>query len=522
MIPADIDEVHSELRRRLALLENLNPDISNHELWELYDLAKAAGEAFFEEAAAQTSKLMEMYLDSAIKRSGQEIMREYFSLLENSAKQLQASGEIQFLPESTDRAFTTALVPKEQLDALDFCKIMNRSEIPKPLTKAADAFKRRNQIVGTVVEIALQVLWRISPQKTEAWITTFYASSDGELDPDIVRDTLSTALASHWQPGNEFLNWAIRFASDQNLLEHWPAVTRFADRLICRATLQNWFAQASPRSSLNSQLRLYIRLNRTDDDSLLAWNKQALDEVGNCVQRFMSLENAKMDEHWKSTALASELKRIADLYIPVLLTADQLLDLPDGTDQFAMAFMGLSGKSRESWEASLEKTAFRAVKLSFLLDMRYGRKPVETIRRLTFGDEAAFSMAMADLDLASENFDSISQRDKVCALLAIFYASYRRPQLLGYEIAKRYRNLMRLIHEDFLSSHLDAELFAQIKSMDILQEISSIASEVRKYLAKRKADENTLEQIMAAKITFERFVRQKRTLLAAKLNRKKS
>ena len=43
----------------------------------------------------------------------------------------------------------------------------------------------------------------------------------------------------------------------------------------------------------------------------------------------------------------SELQRIAALYVPVLLTSDQILDLPDGTDQLAMAFMGLAGETRE-------------------------------------------------------------------------------------------------------------------------------------------------------------------------------
>ncbi len=516
------EEAQRLLRERLQSLENLNPDITAHEMCEIRDLASNAGEEFFGEASAQTAKLMEMYLQSAIKQSGKEILQEYFSLLESSAKRLRASGEIMQLPPSdSPKTFSTALVPYEYMDALDFCRLMNRTEIPKPLVKAADAFKRRNQIVGTVVEIALQAMWRISPVKTDAWIVKFYESTSGDLDPDIVRDTMSTAISANWQPSPALLEWSLRFASDQNLLEHWPAVTRNADRLICRASLRNWFEANKPRSSLISQLRLHLRLNRLDDDTLLNWNKSALDEIGNCVQRFMSLERMELESKWKATALASELKRIADLFVPVMLTADQLLDLPDGTDQFAMAFMGLSGKTRETWENSLEKTAFRAVKLSLLLDLRFGRKPIDTIKRLTFGDKAAFELAVSELDLASENFDSMKQRDKVCGLLAVFYASYRRPHLLAYEIAKRYRNLMRLVHEDFLSTQLDAELFRQVQSMQILQEISSIASEVRKYLAKRKADENTLEQIMAAKINFERFVRQKRIIIAKELNRKR-
>ena len=210
----------------------------------------------------------------------------------------------------------------------------------------------------------------------------------------------------------------------------------------------------------------------------------------------------------------SELQRIAALYVPVLLTSDQILDLPDGTDQLAMAFMGLAGETREKREEGLLKYAYRAVHLSFMLDLKAGCKPVDTIRRLTFGDNVAFRKAYAELDLLTEKFDSTWQRDKVCEMLSVFYASYRRPQILGYEIAKRYKRLMRLIHDDFLAQNLDENQLAELHALDILPEISSIAAEPRKYLAKRRAEENTLEQLLAAKISFERFVRQKRAQVA--------
>lgn len=510
------DIARQELREKLASLENLNADLTQTALNHIMELAHNVGADFFDEAAEQAFKLAEMYVNSDVKKVGSDIMAEYFGLMKKCANLLNGSGEIKLLEQDRKQAFSTALVPLEQTSPLDFCKIINRAEIPKPLVKAADAFRRRNEVVSTVFHIAMRVLWIINPEKTAEWIIQLYDEKEGNLDPDIVRDTLSTALSSGYHLPARFIEWAITFASDQNLLEYWPNVVHYADRVIFRNTLEDWFAKNPPKSTLLAQLRLYIRSGKVDDDTILDWHIAALEEIGNCVQRFMSLDKAGLDASWKSSALVSELKRIADLFGPVMITADHLLDLPDGTDQLAMAFMGLSGKSRQNWEDSLEKYAFRAVKLSFLLDLKAGRKPVETIERLSFGDASAYRAAMAQLDLGSQNFDSPKQRDKVCSLLAVFYAGFRRPQLLGYEISKRYRNLMRLVHDDFLSVNLDGQQLDEIHAIGILQEISSIASESRKYLGKRKASENSLEQVLAAKIGFERFVREKRASIVRK------
>lgn len=511
--------IKEELLQMLIKLENLNPDLTQTEINRLIHLAQNVGSEFFDEAATHAMKLAEMYLHSDVKSVGSEIMKEYFNLLEEGAKKLEASGEIaKAIPESTEStSFSTALVPKAKNEALDYCKILNRSVVPKALVKAADAFRRRNEVVDTVFDIALKVLWNIDRQKTISWIVALYNEKDGNLDPDIVRDTLSTALLYGNILPPEFTAWAIKFAADMNLLEYWPNVTRHADRLLCKNAIHAWFACNPPKSALLSQLRLYSSSNRTDDDTLLNWSKRSLDNIGKFVQRFMAIEKAEVDEKWRSVSIVSEIRRIADIFEPVLIVSDQIMGLPDGVTQLAMAFMGLAGESRDKWEEYLLKYSERAVKLMFLLDMKAKKKPLDTIKKLTFGDDAAYRLAYSELDLASENFDSPAQRDKITKFLAVFYASYRRQQILGYEIAKRYKSLMKLLHDDFLSQALNDEQLRQIHDLDIIPEITSIAAEARKYLAKRKADENTLEQMLAAKIEFERFVRQKRIAIIRKL-----
>lgn len=514
------EEIRRELDQKLKALDNLNPDLTTSEVARLLFLAGHVEKSYFTSAAEQTARLVVMYLQSEVKQIGKNIMAEYFAQLDNSARLLREAGEITLPSPSTAATFSTALVPTDLTEPLDFCKIINRAEIPKPLIKAADAFRRRNEVVDTVYQHALKVLWTIDSNAAAQWVINLFENHVGNLDPDIVRDSISVPLSFQSNLPWDFIKWIIKFAEDQNLLEYWPTVIRLADRLLCKVSLKAWFEVNKPRNVLLSQLRLYTRLNYLDDEHLLQWIKNSLNEIGNSVQRFMSFEKSQMDPKWKSVSLMREVIHIADLYIPTLLTADQILTLPDGTEQLAMAFMGLAGESRDKWENSVLSFSEKAVKKTFLLDMKLGRKPVDTIKLLTFGDQNAFNMAYAELDLASENFDSFAQRDKIARFLAVFYASFRRPQLLGIEIGKRYHNLMRIIHDDFLSQYLDNEQLNIIHNKNILPEIASIAAEARKFLAKRKAEDNTLEQMLAAKIAFERFVRQKRIEIIKKIQPK--
>ena len=510
----DKSHLRDELMEHLHRLENLNPDISVSEHELLLELASRVGEDYFDEVAAFSADLLEKYLDSDIKNAGRAIMSEYFDELDKGAKLLRAAGEIKALPENGGkRSFTTALVPYERVEALDFCKILNRTPVPKPLVKAADAFMRRNQVVGTVFEYALQVMWRISPAKAEAWVLALFETQQGDIDPDVARDVISVALSLNAQVSSDFLNWILDFASDVNLLEYWPNVTKYADKLLCRQGLHHYFAKNKARNSLLQQLDFMQKNNLLDDERLLNWVRRALNGIGESVQQFMSLEKTDMPKEWKALSLFREINHIADLFAPIMLVADQIMALPDGGTQLAMASMGLTGKALEDWEERLAKTSVRAVTRKLMMDMKNKRPLVETIRLLTFGDNAAFQAAYAELDLATEKFDSVKQRDKVAVLLAVYYASYRRGKLLAVEIAARYRNLMRMIHDDFLSQHLDAEQLATIHNSGILQEIASVASEARHFLGRRSAEDNSLEEMLAAKMTFERFVRQKRILL---------
>jgi hypothetical protein len=343
------------------------------------------------------------------------------------------------------------------------------------------------------------------------WQLGFLESRRGRLDPDVVRDFLNAWLALDPAP-RRVLAWAEQWSGDSDLLNQWPYVVRLADRLLCRHALDRWRGGAAPRNALLAHLHLLVQARKRDEDRLLAWLEKALLQIGDSVARFLDL-NAGIEsdvEEWRSAALVAEIRRIEALFTPALLLADLILASPNGPRRFAIALFGLAGEGRRRWEDKLLALAGDAVRRTFLRDLRHGRKPVDTIRRLTFGDETAFLRMYGALNWETESFDSLDQRDRVVAFLAHFYASYREPQLLAAEVSRRYRNLMRLLHEDHLRRVLRPDHFREVGASSVIPELSSLAADARRYLAKHRSLESELEELVAAEMDFVAGIRLRR------------
>lgn len=499
----------------LASLEDLNPDISVLAQREINALARKCPHECFPEVAAAVERLISLYQNTPTARVGKAILKEYFAALENSARLLAEAGEITPVPAGdAARSFSTAMVLYTTADygALDHCKILNRAQIPEPLSNAADSFRRRIEVVDTVFGIGFEALWNLDPNQFEVWAADYLDAHQGDLSPDVIRDLLRVfAPARTLTP--RIVNWLTTWCADTALLEYWPLVTRFSDRLLGRLALRGWARQAGkPRNTSLAHLKLMVENERMDDERLLTWLTNALQNFGEGVERFIQLDRniAADEEAWVNTALRAELRTLSTTYIPILMLADHLLYQPDGAAKLAMAFLGIIGKGLNDWEEQMNEFAQKIIRRAFLYDLKEGRTPVETIRKFTFGDQVAFTLICNELDLVSQQFDSVAQREVVVRKLAIFYASYRRAPLLGMEVARRYRHLARILHEDFLRQHLTEEEYAQVQQADFLHELSSMASLAKRFLDHRRALEMTVEEMVASEMEFVAETRARR------------
>ena len=145
-----ITDAKSKLLGILSRFEDLNPDISVRAQREINALARECPAEGFPEIAAAVERLIVLYQDTPTARVGKAILKEYFAALENSARLLAEAGEITAVPQDEQsHTFSTAMVlySTANYGALDHCKILNRAEIPEPLSNAADSFRRRIEVV---------------------------------------------------------------------------------------------------------------------------------------------------------------------------------------------------------------------------------------------------------------------------------------------------------------------------------------------------------------------------------------
>lgn len=495
----------------------LNPDLGAGYVRELYERADSASADEFGEVAALADRLIQAFVASPQKAMSGETLREYFVHLERAARTLADQGEVTANPTlGTEGVQSVALVPRELYTPLEWCKVLNSTRVPHDLIKAVEACRRRNELVGTVLEYLFNVMLRLDVDKAVRWQLGFLDSRRGNLDPDVVRDLINAWLTRETLP-RELLGWAETWSADENLMQQWPQVVRRADRLLCHHALRVWQSDINPRNSALAHLRMLVQRGRTDDDILLRWLKSALADIGESILRFVSLSRdddaVETDLRWRSGAIVREIVRIEALFAPVMLTADRILGVPDGANLFAVAFFGLVGKGREQWEAKLGQLAEDAVRRAFLVALRDGVSPVDIIKRMTFGDDQAFEKGVAALDIVTMNFDSLKQREKVVRHLAIYYASYHGGRLLAMEVSRRYRSLMRLMHEDHLRRVLLPEHFEDVMGRSILRELAVVAADARRFLTRRRALESSLEELVAAEMEFVQNIRTRRLRL---------
>jgi len=511
----DAQQAFNELQQRLRRLLSLNPDLGVADLQDLHALADAADGRRFGELAAFAEELIQHYLASPQKRIATEVLREYFAALDQSARLLAARDQIsRDARQATPAEQSVAMVPRQLYTPLEWCRVLDALEMPRETIRAVEACRRRNELVETVLECLFGVMLRVDAEKAWSWQLAFLEAHRGDLDADVVRDILN---AWHTRPTvpRPALAWAEAWSADQNLLQQWPHVVRRADRLLCRHALEAWSRETTARGPALARLQILIRDRRTDDRTLLAWLKSALADIGEAILRFVSLSRSVSAEGaeahpWRSGAIVREILRIEGLFTPVLLIADRILDVPEGPYTFAVAFFGLVGRGRDQWEGKLLRLAEDAVRRAFLQGLRDGIPPQQTITTLTFGNREAREWALNELDAATLQFDSLRQRERVVRFLAVFYASFREHDLLGGEILRRYRSLMRLMHEDHLRRCLEPEHFAEVMQRSILRDLAAVAAEARRYLARRRALQSSLPELVAADIEFTQGIRRRR------------
>ncbi len=519
MTPAGEQLLHS-----LAALERLNPDAAEMARPELLALAAACGADEFAPVAAFAEELIRRYQTSPWKQAEQNVIRDFIGFLERATLQLEAGGELAAVPgpSETDAPPSVALVHRRPFSSLDWCRVQTRAGIPKATLLAVDAARNRNRLLGSVLEPMLAVLHRLDAARAVAWEVSFLERHQGKVDADVVRDVL-TAWYEEPLLSRDALEWTLRWSADENLARQWPHVVDKADLVLRRHALPKWAAQSPGGLVAIRHLQRIVAAGDVDADTIERWVTSSINAIGESIHFFLACSDVLMHrpedapEAWRQPALFREVETVAMLYLPVLVLADVALRIPGGAYRFALAFFGLGRTGEEQWRQRLQLQAEKNIRRMFLIGLRTQTPPEDIIRRLCFGDDELHGKLRLRLDLGTRQFDSMRVRDEVIGRLAAHYVSRRESALLAVEVARRYRALMRILHEDNLARLLTPEQMQRVGEMPVFREVMAIAADARRFLARRRDMQLSLEEMVAAEMDFARDLRARRRPLLRRL-----
>jgi hypothetical protein len=510
------------LRERFRKLMNLNPDVSTAALQELFAHAEKTAPAAFAEFAALAEQIIAAYADSAVKRTESAVLTHYLAAIEQTAKALEQQGDITGgrAGDSPGEAPSMALVSRYAFSALEWFQLLEQTAVPEELADAVDAAEVRSRMTDSVLPPVFRALHLIDSPQAFTWELQFLEEHRGNLDFDVVRDLLRAWQTVDQLPADA-VAWTAEWSLDINLAFVRPVVVAEADRLLRRQALARWKSRRAARHPSLQHLRNIISRRSHQEERLSRWLRGSVADLGEAVSAFMTAaqgsgKTAGQTPH-HARRLVQTLTAIADLFEPVLLTADLLFHAPDGGYQLALMFFGITMADIESWRRVWEGQAADIIRRLLLQDLRQHHQPLATIREFCLGDALLFQQLANQLDLISKQFDSVELRENVIAELAANYASFRETEFLEREIAKRYRNLMRLLHADFLRRVLDPEQLQMVQDLVILNDLYALAGDARRYLTRRRDLTRSVAEMLSSEADFSRALRQHRIRLIRKL-----
>lgn len=502
----------ARLETLLTPFRSLNPEVVSMVTPELYEFAETLGPAYFDAAAGFTGEVLELYLAGAVKQAEKRTLHDYYYFVDRAAKRLAAQGRVRPLPAATADGAALALVPDEYYNSLEWCTLNTQEDTPLDIVRAVDAAQRRNFLIDSALEPLFCLLLTLDRDRAFRWGMDLCSKADGPVDPDIARDLLRAWEEEDELPA-EVLKRAMLWSEDPKTIRHWPAVTFEADRLLRRHSMEQYLQAHSVRTSQGARLEMLRPFRKTE--RLLVWLKRVIEQLGKSVDFFCDQsevlagkEGDGEDGEWRRDAIFRELIWLEQVLPPTFLLADLILSMPNGAFDFALAVFGFTAEPHRQWRERLLDQSRVAVRRLFLDDLKQSRSPVSTIHRLSFGNQDFEAQVMRELDYTTQQFDSLEQREAAVDMLAEMHGSRRQHEELENEITRRYRRLMRVLHEDNLRRLLSAEQCEELPRLsNVLVDLSAIAAESRKFLVMRRALEKTVEEIVAADMDYTLMIR---------------
>ncbi len=435
------------------------------------------------------------------REAERRLVEEIRMRLEAAATRLLERGDLS----ASTGAARTDLVLARELSPRDVVRIEEEAALTLSDWKILEGHRNRVELVETSPRPLMRALaglgsegvsflidlWRDSDRlfRRDADLCSVVSSwpdplppSATRLDPAVRRDLVMALAEDDSEQTAGFLREVIQ---DHALRREYPRIHREARRPLVFRALLRWHEHgaAEGRRFSRSVGRLidprgHVRWERVE--SLVTIQ---LGQIARAVQLFLRQGKWFRSRSMASRTLAVEIGAMVDSVHLLLLVSEEFLSQVHGCRRFAEALFGLDRATLQAMRKGADAAVRRRMERSALRLMKRRRTMVDFVRGLRLVDEHTRERVLQMLDLATGQFPDLRTKNRALDLLAVPYQEQAAEQRLVREVRKRFRALVRVLHEDGLRVRLDREDFRLLEArIDDLRDLCDLMVASRDYL----------------------------------------
>lgn len=282
------------------------------------------------------------------------------------------------------------------------------------------------------------------------------------LDPAIRRDLVIVLGETSGPQADRFIRATVQ---DHEARREYPRIHREARRPLVVRALRHWHENGAAQGRRFS--RSIARLLTPEGG--VRWRRveglvtSQLDEVARAVQLFLQQGKRLRTRTLASRTLAVEVSAMIDSVHLLLLVSEEFLLRVHGCRRFAEALFGLDGPTLETMRRAADASVRRSMERAALRSLKRHGTMLDFVQSLRLVDDFTRERVIAMLDLATSQFPTLRIKNQAMDMLAVPYQEQEFERRLLRALQKRFRALVRVVHDDALRTRLEPDDFERLQ-----------------------------------------------------------
>ena len=438
--------------------------------------------------------------------SSERAVGEVRARIEQAAQRLIDRGEIDHedSPGTVPGGISGALLLARPLDTRTLVAIHREAGLSKPEWAVLDAAVHRTALVETPVRRLLAWWAEVDPDGLRRGLVRLWHRPCCVLDDSARRDRAVAGVASLMGEGyaaaerlvpealgeldravrGEVAQWLgrlgdsdalgilLRIAADPDLRRNDPMLVADAKASLVRHALRQRLGVELAARRGGERLPgpggwrwMFDRAGWFRADRARALGSEKLARLASSIQGLLQVARrpGPAGDETRGRAFELELVRLSDTLELLLLLADLFLDQPRGAQRLAEALFGMDRVWQREVRARIDRQVERLMARQIAERLGAAGGLIEWLRGLRLVDRETFLAVLNRLDVGTNQFGSLADRDWAVGVLAVPYAELLLERRMERTLQRRFRALVRILHVDGLRAQLSPDGFARLE-----------------------------------------------------------